>query len=135
MEPENRLVARTLEARWETKLATLAETEQALAAAQHTRPPLPTRPELEKLAADLPGLWQAPTTSNKDRKRLLRTLIADITLLPETHPAKARIGLRWHTGATDELLLMGVHQPGREMRQGGVPQPPVGEHSLFRARV
>lgn len=32
-------------------------------------------------------------------------------------------------------LLMGVHQPGREMRQGGVPQPPVGEHLLFRARV
>jgi hypothetical protein len=31
--------------------------------------------------------------------------------------------------------LMGVHQPGREMRQGGVPQPPVGEHLFHQVRV
>ena len=90
VEPENRLVASSLETRWETKLATLAEAEQALEAARDTLPPLPTRTELEKLAADLPGLWHAPTTSNKDRKRLLRTVIADITLLPE--PDHARRG-------------------------------------------
>ena len=83
VEPENRLVARTLEARWEAKLAALAEAEQALEAARDALPPLPGRAELEKLAADLPGLWHAPATSNKDRKRLLRTLIADVTLLPE----------------------------------------------------
>jgi DNA invertase Pin-like site-specific DNA recombinase len=122
VEPENRLVARTLETRWETKLAALAQTEQALAAAQDARPPLPTRLELEKLAADLPGLWQAPTTSNKDRKRLLRTLIADITLLPETDPAKARIGIRWHTGASDELLTDRPLPPGPAKRS---PSPTV----------
>ena len=65
------------------KLAALAEAEQALEAARHTLPPLPARSELEKLAADLSGLWRASTTSSKDRKRLLRTLIADVTLLPE----------------------------------------------------
>ena len=122
VEPENRLVARTLETRWETKLAALADTEQALAAAQDARPPLPTRVELEKLAADLPGLWLAPTTSNKDRKRLLRTLIADITLLPETDPAKARIGIRWHTGASDELLTTRPLPPGPAKRS---PSPAV----------
>jgi hypothetical protein len=122
VEPENRLVARTLEARWETKLAARTETEQALASAQDTRPPLPTRPELEKLAADLPGLWQTPTTSNKDRKRLLRTLIADVTLLPETDPAKARIGLRWHTGASDELVVNRPLPPGPAKRS---PSPAV----------
>jgi hypothetical protein len=37
--------------------------------------------------------------------------------------------------AREHNPLMGVHQPGREMRQGGVLQPPVGEHLLFRARV
>jgi hypothetical protein len=94
----------------------------ALAAAQDARPPLPTRLELEKLAADLPGLWQAPTTSNKDRKRLLRTLIADITLLPETDPAKARIGIRWHTGASDELLTDRPLPPGPAKRS---PSPTV----------
>src|SRR6266571_3389228 len=103
VEPENRLVARTLEARWETKLAVLTQAEQSLEAAQDTLPPLPSRTDLEKLAADLPALWHAPTTSNKDHKRLLRTLIADVTLLPEQEPDQVRIGVRWHTGATEQL--------------------------------
>ena len=103
VEPENRLVARSLEARWEARLAALAEAEQALEAARDSLPPLPSRAELEKLAADLPGLWHAPATSTRDRKRLLRTLIADVTLLPEPDQGKVRIGIRWHTGATDEL--------------------------------
>ena len=92
VEPENRLVARTLEARWEGRLAALAEAEQALEAARDALPPLPGRAELEKLAADLPGLWHAPATSSKDRKRLLRTLIADVTLLPEPDPARCGSG-------------------------------------------
>ena len=56
VEPENRLVARTLEARWEARLAELAEAEQALKAAAEALPALPGRAELEELAADLPGL-------------------------------------------------------------------------------
>ncbi|HZC99934.1 MAG TPA: recombinase family protein [Actinomycetes bacterium] len=116
VEPENRLVARSLEARWETRLAALAEAEQALAAAADALPPLPGRAELEKLAADLPGLWHAPATSNKDRKRLLRTLIADVTLLPEPDQAKVRIGICWHTGATDELSVARAIHPGTARR-------------------
>ena len=122
VEPENRLVARTLEARWETKLAALAQAEQALAATQDALPPLPTRVELQNLAADLPALWRTPTTSHKDRKRLLRTLIADVTLLPETDPAQARVGIRWHTGATDELAITRPLPPGPAKRS---PSPAV----------
>ena len=122
VEPENRLVARSLEARWEARLAALAEAEQALEAARDTLPPLPGRAELEKLAADLPGLWHAPATSSKDRKRLLRTLIADVTLLPEPDPAKVRIGIRWHTGATDELAAARAIHPGTARRS---PSPAV----------
>jgi hypothetical protein len=121
-EPENRLVARSLEARWEARLAALAEAEQALEAATESLPPLPGRAELEKLAADLPGLWHAPATSNKDRKRLLRTLIADVTLLPEPDQAKVRIGIRWHTGATDELTVARPLPPGPAKRS---PSPAV----------
>jgi hypothetical protein len=119
-EPENRLVARSLEARWETRLAALAEAKAALEAAHEALPPLPSRADLEKLAANLPGLWRAPTTSDKDRKRLLRTLIADVTLLPETRPDQVRIGIRWHTGATDELRAARVMHPGTAKRT--VPQ-------------
>jgi hypothetical protein len=122
VEPENRLVARTLETRWETKLAALTEAEQARQAARDTLPPLPARAELEKLTADLPGLWHATTTSHKDRKRLPRTLIADITLLPETDPTQARIGIRWHTGATDELAVTRPLPPGPAKRS---PSPAI----------
>jgi hypothetical protein len=104
-EPENRLVARNLETRWEQRLAALADAEKALANIQAATPPLPSRAELEAITGNMAALWHAPTTSPRDRKRLLRTLIADITLLPEPDFAKARIGIRWHAGATDELVV------------------------------
>ena len=122
VEPENRLVTRSLEARWEAKLTALAEAEQALAAAQDTLPPLPGRAELEKLAGDLPVLWHAGTTSARDRKRLLRTLIADVTMLPEPDRSKVRIGIRWHTGAVDELTADRPLPPGPARRS---PSPAV----------
>jgi len=104
VDPGNRLVARTLEARWETKLAALAEAEAHLTLCRDARPPLPDRDSLHRLAEDLPRLWDASTTSAKDRKRLLRTVIADVTLLPSDDATECRIGVRWHTGTTDEIV-------------------------------
>jgi DNA invertase Pin-like site-specific DNA recombinase len=102
-EPEHRLVARSLEQRWEARLAALAEAEQALAQAKAAVAPLPPRAELEALCADLPGLWAAPTTSNRDRKRILRTLIADVTLTSEPGARQLQIGIRWQSGASEQL--------------------------------
>jgi DNA invertase Pin-like site-specific DNA recombinase len=104
-EPDNRLVARNLESRWEARLVALAEAEKALTQARTAVPPLPSRAELEALTGDVISLWHASSTAPRDRKRLLRTLIADISLLPEPDIAKARIGIRWHTGATDEIVV------------------------------
>ncbi|MFC9331852.1 recombinase family protein [Kitasatospora sp. NPDC057015] len=112
VEPENRLVARTLETRWEAKLAALTAAEAALATAQQSRPPLPGRAELEALATDLPRLWDDPATSPKDRKRLLRTLVSDVTVLPDGPAGEVRIGVRWHTGATD-LITTARRGPDR----------------------
>ena len=112
VEPENRLVARTLETRWEARLAALVEAELALENARSARPPLPERDRLLTIAADLPALWDAPSTSARDRKRLLRALIADITLLPGADDEHARIGIRWHTGASEELTITRTG-PGR----------------------
>jgi hypothetical protein len=55
VEPENRLVARALESRWEAKLAALAEAEAALATARAVKPALPDHETLRALAADCPG--------------------------------------------------------------------------------
>ncbi|MEO7919429.1 MAG: recombinase family protein [Thermoanaerobaculia bacterium] len=107
-EPENRLVARSLEQRWEEKLTRLTEAEGALAAAQASVVSLPTGDQLAAAASELPRLWAAPTTSAKDRKRLLRALVADVTLTSEPGP-RVRIGIRWRTGASEELV---VTRPG-----------------------
>jgi hypothetical protein len=121
-EPENRLVARTLETRWETKLAAVAEAEAALIATRDRLPPLPDRASIEALVVDLPGLWHASTTSDRDCKRLLRTLIADVTVLPETDRNTLRIGIRWHTGATDEISAARPVHPGTAKR---TPSPAI----------
>lgn len=81
----------------------MRKAETALESAREQRPKLPDRDGLLALAADLPGLWHADDTKDRDRKRLLRTLISDITLLPEADRARARLGIHWHTGASDTL--------------------------------
>ena len=103
-EPENRLVARNLERRWEAKLAVVAEAEAALEAQAAEAPPLPNTADLEALAADLKRLWNEPTTSARDRKRILRTLINDVTLISDPTGDDIRVGIRWRAGAHEEQL-------------------------------
>ncbi len=107
-EPENRLVARSLESRWEAKLAAVAEAEVALVVTQAAMPTLPPRAELEALASDLPALWNASTTSAKDRKRLMRTLVADVTLTCQLGGDEVSIGIRWRSGASEHIV---THRP------------------------
>jgi excisionase family DNA binding protein len=105
-EPENRLVARTLESRWEDKLKVLADARAALAAVSAATPQPPDPAALTALLADVHTLWHADTTCDRDRKRLLRTLISDVTILPEAAPDLVRIGIRWHTGAVQEITCV-----------------------------
>ena len=104
-EPENRLVARSLEHRWEEALKALTEAEAALASAQTAVAPLPPRRELEALATDLPRLWAAPTTSHKDRKRLLRTVVVDVTLKSAPGNDQVQVGIRWRSGAAEPVIV------------------------------
>jgi hypothetical protein len=100
-EPENRLVARSLETRWEQKLKELAEAEAELAE-ERAPAPEPSRREIERLARDLPALWAAESTCEKDRKRLLRALVADITITSKPEGRDLRVGIRWRSGASEQ---------------------------------
>jgi excisionase family DNA binding protein len=104
-DPDNRLVARTLEARWETNLRELQDAEAELAR-EATLPALPARADIEALARDLPRLWNAPTTSHRDRKRLLRALIADVTLTFQADSPNINLGIRWQSGASEQLTVL-----------------------------
>ena len=79
VDPENRLVARGLEADWEAKLAALATAEAELARKEAARPAglgPDERAALLGMGGDLDQGWQAPATTDRDRKELLRTLLA-----------------------------------------------------------
>ena len=108
VDPANRLVAATLEQRWEHALREVEGLRQQYQQYLEKQA-LPLSPEqqtqVRRLANDLPRLWQAATTTAKDRKRILRLLLKDITLekRPATH--QAILHLRWQGGATEDLLV------------------------------
>jgi DNA invertase Pin-like site-specific DNA recombinase len=109
VEPENRLVARTLERRWNEKLQQVEALERAYAEArqsQRLEVSPQERQQILQLAADLPTVWQAPTTTQADRKELLRCLVQQIALTPvDGPPRQTRVQLLWHTEATTELVV------------------------------
>jgi DNA invertase Pin-like site-specific DNA recombinase len=111
-EPDNRLVARNLETRWEQKLRELAEAEAELA--EQTKPaPEPSREQLERLA---PKLWAADTTANRDRKRLLRAMIADVTLTSKPDSRELQVGIRWRSGASERHTVQRPLKPADAKR-------------------
>jgi hypothetical protein len=110
VDPDNRLVARGLEREWETALRELADAEAELARRATARPKTLTPQEKQAILAlggDLGAVWDAPTTTDKDRKQLLRTLLdeVNITLRREDPGPHADLVLRWKGGAISELTV------------------------------
>jgi hypothetical protein len=111
VDAENRLVARGLETEWNTALQHVANAEAELARRQQRRPvPLTDeqRATIFALGADLNQVWAAPTTTDKDRKQLLRTLLDEvhITVHRDDHPdPHAELLLRWKGGTISELSV------------------------------
>ncbi len=104
VDPDNRLVAASLELDWESCLRQQAALEKDWLLAQSRQLlPLsdPDRQAILALATDLPNLWQRASPS--DRKRLLRCLIKDVTLDAFSNPGFSRLLIRWQTGATTSL--------------------------------
>jgi DNA invertase Pin-like site-specific DNA recombinase len=115
VEPEHRLVARGLERDWEHALQQLATAEAELALREQQRPRTLTAHERERLlalGADLGRVWSAPTTSDRDRKQLIRCLIEDVTINVEREQRRALLTIRWRGGALSELVVpLPRHQP------------------------
>jgi DNA invertase Pin-like site-specific DNA recombinase len=108
VEPEHRLVARGLERDWEHALAELAKAEAELALREQQRPRTLSEDERERLlalGADLGRVWSAPTTTDRDRKQLLRTLIEEVIIDADKHERRATVTIRWRGGAITELAL------------------------------
>lgn len=105
VDPDNRLVADSLEAEWNNKLRILAETQEQYEQQTQKQRLLidaQTREQLLSLAADFPRVWNDPCVETRERKRILRLLIEDVTLI---NGEKIQVHVRLRGGATRSLTL------------------------------
>lgn len=105
VDPENRLVADALEADWNMKLRALSAAQDAYEKAAEADVSVVTdaeRAELIALATDFPRLWRDPRTQMKDKKRMLRLLVEDVTL---SKGDTLHVDIRFVGGATRSLDL------------------------------
>ena len=116
VEPENRLVARTMERAWEDKLGALRRAETDLRTQQARRPAALTEQELawvSRAGADLRKVFDAPSTTYRDRKQLLRAVIAEVVVTLDRAADVATLRIIWqggdHTDLTMPLTRAGQH--------------------------
>jgi DNA invertase Pin-like site-specific DNA recombinase/uncharacterized protein YndB with AHSA1/START domain len=108
VEPENRLVARGLETEWEKRLRDLAAAEAELERREKQRPRTLSEEEKKKifsLGSDLKKVWTAPTTTDRDRKELLRTLLEEVIVSVVRAERRGHLTLRWRGGTLTECDL------------------------------
>ena len=108
VEPENRLVARGLETEWEKRLRDLASAEAELERRERQRPRMLSEEEKKKIlsfGSDLHKVWTAPTTTDRDRKELLRTLLEEVIVTVDRPERRAHLTLRWRGGTLTEVDL------------------------------
>src|SRR6266567_4591900 len=117
VDPANRLVADTLEAGWNTALRALSQAQEAydtarkqdtgqLTEAQKTR--------ISQLVTDLPGIWNDPATPMRERKRIARLLLTDVTVTRTSDTITAHVRL---AGGQHRTLTLPVPEPAWKIRQ------------------
>jgi DNA invertase Pin-like site-specific DNA recombinase len=112
VEPENRLVARELERRWNEKLRAVAELEAEYRQEQERGlSPLTEaeKAEVRALVSHAPALWQAPDTTMEERKRLLRCLVSEVIVqrddAAKNTGGQTMVRIGWCSGAWTELQV------------------------------
>jgi excisionase family DNA binding protein len=106
VDPSNRLVASTLEQRWNDALIELQDVKDQIDRLQQQTHRITShqRDEVLRLAQNLPKLWHNTAAAWKDKKRILQLLISDITVKkPEQHVALLQV--RWQGGVCDEIRV------------------------------
>lgn len=105
VDPENRLVADSLEAEWNSKLRILAAAQQQYDEQTHKQRLLidaQITEQLLSLATDFPRVWNDPEVESRERKRILRLLIDDVTLI---NGETIQVHVRLRGGATRSLTV------------------------------
>jgi hypothetical protein len=108
VDPDNRLVASELERRWNEKLERVNHLEQSyVQAEQEARWNITPqeRQAIKELSQNLPSVWGAETTTNKERKRLLRMAIASVQLDGVSKTGEIEVQVRWRSGVLTNFTV------------------------------
>jgi DNA invertase Pin-like site-specific DNA recombinase len=117
VDPSNRLVAGTLEADWNTALRNLGDAQAAYDKAReqhHGQLTEAQKARIAQLATDLPGIWNDPATPARERKRIARLLLTDITVTRTSDTITAHVRL---AGGQHRTLTLPVPEPAWKIRQ------------------
>ena len=109
VDPEHRLVARTLEQNWDAALRRQRELADDYDRFSQTKPASFTaeqRARIERLAADIPALWHAETTTARERKEIIRHLVGKVLLQVDPHSERADVTICWHGGFTSQHVIV-----------------------------
>jgi hypothetical protein len=109
VEPEHRLVARTRERAWEEKLPAQQPLEEDSHRFLQQQPRVLTREEraaIRRLAAAIPSLWNAPTTTAADRKEIIRQVVERVEVVAQGTSEQVPVRITWAGGGPTEGLLV-----------------------------
>ena len=109
VEPEHRLVVRTLERTWEEKLMAQQQLEEEYHRFLHQKPRLLSEAEREairRLAIDIPALWAAPSTTDADRKEIIRQIVERVIVDVQGSSERVKVRIEWiGAGHTEEVVI------------------------------
>jgi len=108
VEPEDRLVARALERKWEEALRAERALEEDFARSERDRPRGLTeaeRGEIARLAGDLPTIWRSPGTGVAEKRRIIRSLLERVVVRAEGSSPEVTVHLHWALGTVTEHRL------------------------------
>src|ERR1017187_8234868 len=117
VDPANRLVADTLEADWNTALRALNDAQAAYDKTREQHDGQLTQAQKDRiaqLATALPGIWYAPATPMRERKRIARLLLTDVTVTRTSDTITAHVRL---AGGQTRTLTLPVPEPAWKIRQ------------------
>jgi len=109
VEPEHRLVARTLERQWEAALAaeeTLTADYHRFLATQPVTLSATERNAIRQLASDIPALWRAPTTTQTERQAIIRLLVQRVVVTVQGESEHVAVRVDWVGGHSTEASLI-----------------------------
>ena len=112
VEPEHRLVARTLERAWEEKLLAKPQLDEEYHRFTQHKPRLLSQAEREairRLATDIPALWTAPTTTASDQKEIIRQVVERVIVDVQDNSERVKVRIEWiGAGTTSGIVIRPV---------------------------